>query len=153
MNETITWHWHHFDELTTLQLHNIIMERVNVFVVEQSCPYPEIDNLDTNAYHLWTEDEDNNILAYLRITPPKIKYVEPSLTRILTTEKARGTGLGKILTAKALEKCNQMWPNESIRISAQKYLQNFYTNMGFIFTGKSYSEDSIPHIEMLKECK
>lgn len=150
----MNWYFKHFNELTTQELYRILQARVGVFVVEQTCPYPELDGLDGKCYHLWAEDDAGSILAYLRLAPSGTRYPNnPALTRVLTTEKARGLGLGKELTTIALEKCAELWPNEAIRISAQSYLESFYGSFGFISTGKKYLEDDIPHTEMLMEYK
>ena len=55
-----------FDELTAAELYGLLKLRVDVFVVEQRCPYPELDGLDQDALHLWLEDE-TGVRAYLRV--------------------------------------------------------------------------------------
>ncbi|XHV00414.1 hypothetical protein MHHHKEFG_02128 [Bacillus pumilus] len=62
MNQ-VNWTCQTFDQLTKEDLYLILMERVNVFVVEQTCPYPEIDHRDQEALHL-SAKEDGTIVAY-----------------------------------------------------------------------------------------
>jgi ElaA protein len=88
-------------------------------------------------------------LAYARIVQPGIKYAEPSIGRVLTTQASRGTGLGRELVGRAIEHCRAIYPREGIRISAQSRLEGFYAGLGFVVQGEPYLEDGIPHTEML----
>ncbi len=144
-----TWHIKNFEELSTLDLYKILKARVDVFVVEQNCPYPDLDDYDQKAIHLWAE-ENGEVLAYCRIFDANIKYPETSIGRVLTTEKARGKSLGKLLIQYAVETIENRYQTPKIRISAQDYLIKFYQNLGFVDTGKKYLEDDIPHTEMLR---
>ena len=149
MNKLV-WNIKTFDELTTKELYAIIKARVNVFVVEQDCPYPDLDDYDQKAIHLWA-DMEGEVFAYCRIFDQGIKYMESSIGRVITTEKARGTGLGKQLIVYALDIINNRLGTSEVRISAQDYLLNFYSGFGFLDTGKKYLEDNIPHTEMLRK--
>jgi len=146
----ILWKIKSFNELTTPELYEIIKARVNVFVVEQDCPYPDLDDYDQRAIHIWAE-EDNKVLAYCRIFNKQIKYPETSIGRVLTAEKARGKNLGKRLIQYAIEIIENRFYTPEIRISAQDYLLRFYSGFGFEDTGKKYFEDNIPHTEMLRK--
>lgn len=149
MNKLV-WNIKTFDELTTKELYAIIKARVNVFVVEQDCPYPDLDDYDQKAIHLWA-DMEGEVFAYCRIFDKEIKYRECSIGRVITTEKARGTGLGKQLIEYALDIINNRLGTSEVRISAQDYLLNFYSGFGFLDTGKKYLEDNMPHTEMLRK--
>jgi ElaA protein len=81
---------------------------------------------------------------------PGEKFLEPSIGRVLTVKSVRGTGLGKKLTSEAISRTIREFPNASIRISAQKYLEDFYFQFGFNTVSEPYDEDGIPHIEMLR---
>lgn len=146
----IVWKIKNFDELTVPEFHEIIKARIDVFVVEQNCPYPDLDGYDQKAVHLWAE-EDNIVLAYCRIFDKGIKYNETSIGRVLTTEKARGKSLGKQLIQYAVETIENRFGTSEIRISAQDYLLKFYSDFGFVDTGKKYLEDNIPHTEMFRK--
>lgn len=143
----IDWKIKTFSELTTPELYEIIKARVNVFVVEQDCPYPDLDDYDQKAVHLWAE-RDGEVLAYCRIFDKGIKYRETSIGRVVTTENGRGTGLGKQLIKYALDVIQNRLGTSEVRISAQDYLLKFYSDFGFQDTGKKYLEDNIPHTEM-----
>lgn len=147
--ENCKWNIKAFDELSTRELYSILKVRVDVFVVEQNCPYPEIDGDDPAAIHLWAETE-GEIIAYCRIFQPGIKFPESSIGRVLTHLNYRKMKLGKTLMMFALHTIEGRFKTHSIRISAQDYLLPFYINLGFFATGKSYLEDGIPHSEMLR---
>lgn len=149
---SIIWKIKNFDELSVSEMYEIIKARINVFIVEQDCPYLDLDDNDQKAIHLWAE-KNGKILAYCRIFDKGIKYPETSIGRVLTTKKARGSGLGKQLMKYALEIIENRFRTSEIRISAQDYLIKFYSDFGFADTGKKYLEDNIPHTEMLKSKK
>ena len=148
--ENFIWKIKTFDELSAQELHVVLKARIDVFVVEQNCPYPEVDGDDPKAIHLWAE-YNGNVAAYCRIFQPGIKYDESSIGRVLTTQKFRKMKLGKTLMKFAIATIEARFRTNSIRISAQDYLLSFYTELGFLATGNSYLEDEIPHSEMLKK--
>jgi len=144
------WKIKTFEELTVPELYAIIKARIDVFVVEQDCPYPDLDGYDQKAVHLWAE-QDGEVLAYCRIFDKGIKYPETSIGRVLTTEKGRGKNLGKQLIRYAVETIENRFRTSEVRISAQDYLLRFYSGFGFEDTGKKYLEDNIPHTEMFRK--
>ncbi|MEH6445140.1 MAG: GNAT family N-acetyltransferase [Oceanospirillaceae bacterium] len=147
-----TWHCKNFQELSTLELYAILKARQDVFVIEQACIYPDFDGLDQQCLHLFATLKDNSdiiISAYLRILPPNLQYSEASMGRVLTTHTSRGTGVGKVLVQKAINTIQNEYPLQPIRISAQHYLQIFYSRFGFKAISEIYEEDGIPHIAML----
>lgn len=148
--DDLIWKIKIFDELSTADLYEIIKARIGVFIIEQNCPYPDLDDYDQKAIHLWAE-KDNEVLAYCRIFDKGIKYPETSIGRVITTEKARGTGLGKQLIKYALEIIENRLKTSEVRISAQDYLLKFYSDFGFQDTRKKYLEDNIPHTEMFRK--
>jgi len=147
----LNWQCKSFKELNTDQLYNILKVRQDVFVVEQNCVYADMDSDDRDCLHLFatTENDNLNIVAYLRIVPPGIQYPQASIGRVLTTEQTRGTGAGLSLVTKALEKLATQYPTYDVKISAQVYLQTFYKNFGFAIISPVYDEDGIDHIDML----
>jgi len=140
--------WKKFGELTTKELYEIVKLRQQVFVVEQNCVYLDTDDLDLEGEHLLAE-EDGRLVGYLRITPPASRFPEYSLGRVVVATDKRGLGLGKKLTATAIEHIQQNYGKLPIRISAQGYLKVFYEQFGFRQMSEEYLEDGIPHIEML----
>ncbi|MEB2358193.1 GNAT family N-acetyltransferase [Bacillus pumilus] len=147
MNQ-VNWTCETFEELTKEDLYLILMERVNVFVVEQTCPYPEIDHRDQEALHLMAK-EDGTIVAYCRIFQSGIMYEEASIGRVLVTQAGRKKGYGKMLLSKALEKLSELGET-SVKIQAQAYLKSFYESFGFKAVSDCYEEDGIPHLDMVK---
>jgi ElaA protein len=145
----IDWQWCRFESLSTDQLYEIVSAREAVFVVEQNCPYLDADGLDRYSWHL-TGWKDGQVAAYSRVVEPGIKYAEPSLGRVLTTGDWRRKGLGKELLQRAIEKIEEQYPGQGIRISAQQYLDSFYAGFGFERVSEPYDEDGIPHIEMVR---
>ena len=148
--DNVVWKIKTFDDITTQELYSVIKARVNVFVVEQNCPYPDLDDYDQKAVHLWAENE-GEILAYCRIFDKGIKYKETSIGRVITTEKGRAKGLGRQLIKYALEVIENRLHQTEVRISAQDYLLRFYSDFGFVDTGKKYLEDNLPHTEMFRK--
>ncbi len=147
------WQWSAFEQLDSHALYAVLAARQQVFILEQTCLYPDIDGIDLGAHHLlgWHEhDGMRRLVAYLRCVPPGVKYPEPSLGRILTTPAVRGTGSGKALLEQGIAQVATQYPGQRIRISAQQYLQRFYESFGFKVTSDPYDEDGIPHVEMLR---
>lgn len=146
----IHWQCLGFNELTNLQLYSILQARSAVFVVEQNCPYLDTDGADLECHHLCAWTDDAKLAAYLRIVPPGLKYPEASLGRVISSDFARGTGIGKQLLTRGVEQCLKLYPGHAIRIGAQQYLEKFYQGFGFITVSDMYLEDDIPHVEMLR---
>lgn len=149
-DSSLSWHQSSFQDLSLDQLYAILAARVAVFVVEQDCPYPELDGLDRSALHLWAVDREGRIAAYARITAPGTRFAEPSVGRVLTSLAFRRSGLGRELMQRAMALAESRFPGRPLRISAQQYLDRFYTSLGFEWVRGPYSEDGIPHIEMLR---
>ncbi len=137
-----------FTKLKNSELYDLLALRTNVFVVEQNCPYPELDYKDQSADHVLIYYQDD-LIAVSRILPPQISYPEVSIGRVATAEKVRGQKIGVLLMESNMEFIRKKYGNVAIRISAQTYLQKYYEHFMFKFTGKAYLEDGIPHIEML----
>ncbi|MGB7401163.1 MAG: GNAT family N-acetyltransferase [Arcobacter sp.] len=141
--------WSRLESLTALELFNIIKARESVFVVEQQCPYQETDDMDLHSWHLIVSIE-NELVAYVRVVDPKIKYEQPSIGRVLTLEKFRNLKIGRSLMNEAIRFTEEQFPNMGIKIGAQIYLQIFYESLGFEAASEVYDEDGIPHIDMIK---
>lgn len=144
----MNWVYKSYDDLTKTELHEILKARVDVFVVEQNCPYPEIDGDDPKAEHLWLEGDGGEILAYCRIFPPGIKYDQASIGRILVPKTSRGNGYAKDLMTKAISLIDKSY-ERAIKIQAQEYLLQFYQSFGFEGVTQSYLDDGIPHVDMV----
>ena len=139
----------HFDQLSINELYEILALRAEVFVVEQNCPYQDLDGKDKKAIHVLGM-QNNNIVAYARILENGMVYKNYSaIGRIVTHNSIRGKGYGDQLVLSAIEATKASYPSTPIKISAQAHLEKFYNGLGFIFTGEAYLEDNIPHIGMV----
>jgi ElaA protein len=145
----MSWRFASFDDLTPAEIHDLYQARVGVFVVEQNCPFQDVDGVDQASWHLLGR-ADGPLLAYCRLVPAGAKFPEPSIGRVLTTKEARGTGAGRELMREALRRAEELWPGQAIRIGAQRYLDRFYGEFGFVQCSEPYDEDGIVHIEMLR---
>lgn len=144
-----SFRFYSFEELTKEVLYSILQLRSAVFVVEQNCPYQDMDDLDQQATHLAIFD-GKTLIAYARILPPNTAYEgHSSIGRILTKKSHRATGLGRELVKKSIEFCLHNYPRFPVKIMAQCYLINFYRSFDFAVSGEEFLEDGIPHIEMV----
>ncbi|MDR7047908.1 ElaA protein [Duganella sp. 3397] len=149
----IEWQWLAFDEISRRDWYEVLRQRQQVFILEQTCLYPDIDGLDPHCHHLmaWREVDGQRVLqASLRVLPPGLKYHEMSIGRVLTTEAARGTGIGRALLDRAMPLADALHPGHACRIGAQAHLEKFYGGYGFVTVTEPYDEDGIMHIDMLR---
>lgn len=151
------WKAKPWKDITRDEWHGLVRLRVDVFVVEQDCPYSDLDGKDLRAWHVWKEGEDvakgTAMLACARVLGPGVSYAEPSIGRVATRRDCRSEGLGKELMQRSIEVCERTWPGQDIRISAQCYLEAWYGELGFAPVGEPYLEDGIPHIQMLRSAR
>jgi ElaA protein len=142
-----------FDELTNVQLYDLLKLRQDVFIIEQNCIYPDIDGYDKKASHLLIYEYDE-LVAYSRIFAPDIKYnKETSIGRIIVSQNKRGGSLGKTLIEKSINYCITNYPKSDIRIEAQAKLKNYYSDLGFIGDSDVYLVDGIDHLQMIYKVK
>ena len=136
-----------FAELTPTALYNILRLRVDVFIVEQECAYPDLDGLDLleTTRHLWfaPPDEPDRPSAYLRLMSGPDG---DRIGRVCTAATARGAGLAGRLMSAALDLATP-----PVRLNAQAYLTGFYERYGFIADGPEFLDDGIPHVPMLRK--
>lgn len=145
----ISWKCARFAELSALEVHDILRARSAVFVVEQDCVFQDVDGADPLSWHLVGRAQ-GPLLAYCRLLPPGVKFAEPSIGRVLTTEPARRSGVGRLLMREAVARASALWPGMALRIGAQVYLERFYGEFGFEKCSEPYDEDGILHIQMLR---
>jgi ElaA protein len=176
MATTISWQWTRFEGLSLQALYEMLALRQKVFVLEQG-PYLDADGLDQHSWHLLGRVsgapgagpggappegiqaprsgppplENGELLLYLRVVDPGLKYDEPSIGRVVIDKTLRGTGLGRVMMAEAMKRCGEAWPGRANRISAQAHLSKFYGEFGFVPVGEPYLEDNIPHLQMLRQ--
>ncbi len=143
-------HIKQYSELTRDELYDLLQFRQEVFIVEQHCPYMDADGKDKSSWHLWLQDDERQMIAYCRILPEGISYNGfASIGRVISRKTHRAFGAGRRIMEEALKWVQLTWPNTSVKISAQCYLEVFYTSLGFTGIGEIYLEDDIPHRAMI----
>lgn len=148
----LSWQWASFNQLSNHDVYAMMAARLHVFVLEQQCLWNDFDGLDLDAHHLlgWHVVDGKRVLgAYLRVLAPGAKYQEASIGRVLTTDSARGAGAGRTLVAEGLAGLARLHPGAPVKIGAQRYLERFYANFGFVTISAPYDEDGIEHVDML----
>ena len=142
----MTEHVKAFHDLTPDELYRIMKLRVDVFVVEQKCPYAELDNLDQAAMHVWLEDE-GRIVAYLRVMDKGAESDCVSLGRVLSVKRRCGLGTGVL--QKGIQVAQEVYGAEAIYLEAQTYARGLYEKLGFRQISEEFILDGIPHIKMI----
>lgn len=150
----IQWNDLHHRQLTAVQLYTLLRLRSEVFVVEQTCIYQDIDGDDLigeNRHILgW---RDGELVAYARLLKSDSDIEPVVIGRVIVSPTARGEKLGYLLMEQALASCRQHWPQQAIYLGAQAHLQRFYAHFGFTPVTDIYDEDGIAHIGMAGEAK
>ncbi|MBL8514965.1 MAG: GNAT family N-acetyltransferase, partial [Betaproteobacteria bacterium] len=149
----LTWQFSRFDQLPIRDWYAVSTLRIDVFVMEQNCPFQDNDGADFDSWHLlgWHDAGDaRELVAYCRIVDAGIKYEEPSIGRVVTAQNVRREGYGKILMAEALRRHDALYPGVASRIGAQQRLERFYQGFGYETVSDAYIEDGIPHVVMVR---
>ncbi|WP_437881977.1 GNAT family N-acetyltransferase [Pseudomonas sp. LRF_L74] len=148
----ITWTFKHNHDLDKHELYAVLALRTAVFVVEQNCPYQEVDgkDLEGDTCHLMAW-RDGELIAYLRLLDPQRHAGQATIGRVATAANARGLGLGHRLMERAVAICAERWPGAGLYLSAQAHLQNYYGRHGFQAVTEAYLEDGIPHVGMRRD--
>ncbi len=146
------WQIKSFSELSKKELYEILKLRVDVFVVEQECPYPELDDKDDMAYHLIGRD-NCEIIAYSRLFLPGDYFEEAAIGRVIVKEEYREQNIGTEMLGESIKFLIEEKCAKDIKLSAQNHLRNFYGKHGFEPVSDVYLEDGIPHIDMLRRYK
>lgn len=149
-SNSYNWVWRSFEKLSNAQLYQILQLRQQVFVVEQTCCYEDIDDNDQSAIHLMGHSTDDKLLAYCRVFAPGVRFEQSSIGRVLTATDARHLKLGHELLKRSVGYCDKHFPGTVIRIDAQAHLQEFYGRYGFTMIGEEHLVDGIPHVTMLR---
>lgn len=148
----IDWQDLHHSQLTVPQLYALLKLRCAVFVVEQNCPYQDIDGGDLageNRHILGWRNEE--LVAYARILKSANEDEPVVIGRVIVSEALRGEKRGQQLLSRTLASCQQHWPEKALYLGAQAHLQSFYARFGFVPVTEVYEEDGIPHIGMARE--
>ena len=138
-----------FEELTTVELYALMQARAEVFFLEQQITVEDADGVDLRALHLWLE-EAGEVVGLLRILPPEVtEEGTPSIGRLLVRRPWRRQGVCRRLMHEAVAYIRAQWPGQEIHISAQRYLVDFYRELGFEITSEVYLEAGIEHRSMV----
>lgn len=136
----------HFNDLTNRELYEILKARCEVFIVEQNCPYTDIDGLDVISYHLFIKRPDESVAACLRVFMKPDEENTAQIGRVVTTE--RGCGLGGRLLHEGVIAAKELYNAQSIYLEAQTYAIGYYAKEGFEVVSEPFPEDGIPHVKM-----
>ena len=134
-------------EMTAQEWCRLAEERIKVFVVEQECPYQEIDEQDFQAHHLMLKDDQGHLVGYTRIMAKDSSHA--TFGRVLVLKQFRGHEYGRQLVQATVDETKRLFPNKTIQIQAQAYLKEFYASFGFKPISDVYLEDNIPHLDMI----
>ncbi len=135
-----------YQELTLDELYRLLRLRVAAFVVEQNCPYMELDDRDQEAVHVWLEDAEG-IQAYLRVMDRGVESEYVSIGRVIAVK--RRNGIGSRILKEGIRVAREVFNAEAIYLEAQVYARRFYERQGFRQVSDEYIDDGIPHIRML----
>jgi ElaA protein len=139
-----------YKQLTKQNLYAMLRLRNEVFIVEQNCAYQDLDNNDQQATHVLISNAANELVATCRLFNKGSIYSNYAcIGRVCCASNTRNTGLGKLLMQTALLHITTAMQEPVVKISAQYYLLQFYTALGFVAEGKMYLEDNIDHIAMV----
>lgn len=136
-----------FNELSTVELYNLLQLRSEVFLVEQNCVYQDVDGKDAKAIHVLGYYNDE-LVAYSRLFDKGYYFDETSIGRVVVRQNCRDKKFGHDLMRVSIEAIKDNFKATTIEISAQEYLQKFYESHGFVKISEMYLEDDIPHIRM-----
>ena len=150
----LAWRCAPYADLSLDELYALLRLRALVFVVEQQCPFLDLDGDDHRAWHLLGRADAGGgrprLGAYARLFAPGVKYAEASIGRVVSHPEVRRSGAGRALMAEALRRLDALAPGAPVRIGAQKYLERFYGSFGFVRASDDYLEDGIVHLEMVR---
>ena len=138
-----------FNEIDTVELYQLLQLRSRVFVVEQACIYQDLDGKDQKAIHIIGK-KDNRIVAYTRAFTAGDYFEQASIGRVVVSDQERSHGYGKVIMEASIKAVEEVFKENTIKLSAQTYLKKFYNSLGFKAYGEGYLEDGIPHIVMLR---
>lgn len=135
-----------FDELTTSELYKILKARAEIFIVEQKINCQDMDDIDYRSWHFFIENENGEIIAYLRAYYKDENEKVIKVGRVLTI--SHGLGHGRYLMEKAILFIKEEIKASKIYVAAQVQAKGFYEKMGFNVVSGEFLEEGIPHISM-----
>ncbi|PRY63661.1 ElaA protein [Knoellia remsis] len=132
-----------FTELAPEVAYRLWALRQAVFVVEQDCPYLDLDgrDLEPGTWHVWCADAAGEPVATLRVLDDGDVC---RVGRVATARESRGRGLAAAMVREVVER----WGERDIVLDAQAHLVDWYAALGFVVDGRGFLEDGIPHVPM-----
>ncbi len=150
----INWTIATFENLSLRELHDLIKLRIDVFVVEQTCPYPELDGLDSLSSTLHIHGKvDDRLVAYARALAPTATSSTAKIGRVVTDSDYRHKGLARQMLGRLITKVEQSWPTAELKLSSQTQVTQLYRSLGFVPISEEYIEDGIAHIDMQRPAR
>jgi ElaA protein len=134
----------HFNELSNRELYEILKTRQEIFIIEQNCPYMDIDDLDLDAMHIFSMNEEGRVTACLRVFMKDEKTAQ--IGRVVTL--VHGEGLGGKILHEGVKVALDHYKAEKIYLEAQTYAIGYYEKEGFRVISGEFDLDGIPHVEM-----
>ncbi len=147
----MNWQIKPFAQLSVYELYDLLKARSDVFVVEQTCIYSDMDDIDQDAstLHVFGYQAKELVGTCRILAPGKVYEDKVAIGRVLIVASKRNQGLATSIMQAAIERCRADWPKVPIKISAQQHLEAFYQSLGFQTVSDMYLEDDIPHIAMV----
>lgn len=146
----LSWSVKALEDIPALELYALLKLRADVFIIEQDCIYPDMDDKDQQALHV-IGSKDGEVIAYTRIFNKGGYFEKASLGRVAVKKSERRYKYGHELIRQSIIAIEANYGVQPIKISAQQYLIKFYESHGFKPVGEGYLEDGIPHIGMLRD--
>ncbi|MCR5415774.1 MAG: GNAT family N-acetyltransferase [Pseudobutyrivibrio sp.] len=137
-----------YKELSLDELYGILKTRAEIFVVEQDCPYQDLDDLDQDATHVFCYNEAGRVAACLRVFMRDAAESVAQIGRVVTLE--HGKGLGGVLLHEGVRIAIEEYHAKKIYLEAQEYAKGYYAREGFEVVSEPFLEDGIPHVKMEK---
>lgn len=134
----------HFNELSNRELYEILKTRQEIFIIEQNCPYMDIDDLDLDATHIFSMNEEGRVTSCLRVFMKDKNTAQ--IGRVVTL--VHGEGLGGKILHEGVRVALENYQAEKIYLEAQTYAIGYYEKEGFRVISGEFDLDGIPHVEM-----
>jgi len=152
-NPSLVWSFDTYSALTLDGFYDLLKLRIDVFVVEQTCAYPELDAWDKHpeTRHVQVRNDSAELIACARLVYDTSHPAGPSVKigRVAVAPTARGRGVASELVKRAVSFSEDCWKGAAVRLSAQVYIKELYSELGFAVESGEYLEDGIPHIDMV----
>lgn len=138
-----------FEELTPSEVYEMAKVRYEVFVCEQEITCEnDFDDRDQECLHLFAITDEKKVVGYCRLLPAGLAYNEASIGRVLVLKEYRGKNIAQEMMKEAIKEIKEHFNEDKITLSAQSYIKNLYSSVGFIEVSDEYDEAGIPHIKM-----